>query len=127
MTSMPTFDKLLTKVPDCAVSHYIVVVLPSAGGAEIGGQDVISPFDAGYLPRLELPPPPPAAPPPPALRDKQPLEVSNWKDLDPAIRRQVVMEWVEAVLSRILKDGETSPVSLVCYICQMWSLTLGLA
>ena len=89
---MPTFDKLLTKVPDCAVSHYIVVVLPSTGGAEIGGQDVISPFGAGYLPRLELPPPPPAAPPPPALRDKQPVEVSNWKDLDPAIRRQVVME-----------------------------------
>ena len=43
------------------------------------------------------------------LKEKQPaVEISNWDKLDPAVRRQVALERVEAVLSRILGDGETS-------------------
>ena len=43
------------------------------------------------------------------LKEKQPaVEVSNWDKLDPAVRRQVALERVEAVLSRILVDGETT-------------------
>ena len=43
------------------------------------------------------------------LKEKQPaVEISNWDKLDPAVRRQVALERVKAVLSRILGDGETS-------------------